>query len=188
MPTRQFRPILPVICLQTVVSEYLCSKGSQSVPGDYDVIGYTCAIFATIFTALNIVVMRKCREVHFSVVVLQLSLWTLMLSGAALMLFGHRHSLGALVHRTWWEWGLAVAVSLLGLTGQVLVAQALRLEGAGKVSVTRSLDIVLAFILQVFIFGEYPDWMSILGATLVLICVVGIGLEEQVYYIAGILP
>ncbi|XP_049776215.1 solute carrier family 35 member G1-like isoform X1 [Schistocerca cancellata] len=160
----------------------------KSGPDVYDVIGYTCAIFATIFTALNIVVMRKCKDVHFSVVVLQLSIWSLIMSAGTLLTLGHRHDIGVLIHRTWYEWLLAVAVSVLGLTGQVLVAKALNLEGAGKVSVTRSLDIVLAFILQVFAFGDYPDWESILGALMVLVCVVGIGLEEHVYYIAGILP
>lgn len=42
-------------------------------------------------------------------------------------------------------------MSGFGLAGQVLVARALGLEGAGKVAVTRSLDIILAFVLQVSI-------------------------------------
>ncbi|XP_067010576.2 solute carrier family 35 member G1 [Anabrus simplex] len=151
----------------------------------YDMVGYACAITATLFTALNMVVMRKCKDVHFAVVVFQLSAWSLLVASILLATLGHHHNLA---HHNWFEWGMAVVVSILGLSGQVLVAQALGMEGAGKVAVTRSLDIVLAFVLQVFAFGEIPDWMSILGASLVLVCVLGMGLESQVQYLAGLVP
>ena len=50
----------------------------------YDVLGYSSAVLATIFMALNIVVIRKCKDVHFSIVVLQLSTWSLIFSGILL--------------------------------------------------------------------------------------------------------
>lgn len=68
------------------------------------------------------------------------------------------------------------------------MAQALGLEGAGKVAVIRSLDIILAFILQVTVFGEVPDWMSGLGATAVLLCVVGMTFEQQIKQIVDRIP
>lgn len=71
-------------------------------------------------------------------------------------------------------------MSILGLSGQVLVARALGMEGAGTVAVIRSLDIILAFILQVTVFGEVPDWMSGLGAAAVLLCVIGMTFEKQI--------
>jgi len=72
--------------------------------------------------------------------------------------------------------------------GQVLVAKALGMEGAGKVAVIRSLDIVLAFILQVAVFNEMPDWMSGLGATAVLMCVTGMTFEPQITNLFSRIP
>jgi drug/metabolite transporter (DMT)-like permease len=134
--------------------------------------------------ALNIVVMRKCKDVHFSVVVLHLSLWSLAVSISVLA--SRQHQL--LLVATPRDWGLAALVSVLGLSGQVLVAKALGKEGAGRVAVTRSLDIVLAFLLQVFAFAEVPDLLSVSGALLVLLSVLAMGLEEHVLYWASLVP
>lgn len=188
-PCGFFRTLIVCLLLTGVV---LISKPPfifQSFAHEYDVFGYLCALGATVFTALNIVVMRKCKDVHFSVVVLQLSLWSLLVSSAVLGSAGHKHheALLAAPHGPL-EWGMAVLVSVLGLTGQVLVAKALGMEGAGRVAVTRSLDIVLAFVLQVFAFGEVPDLLSISGALLVLLCVLGMGLEEHILYLASLVP
>nr|CAD7443313.1 unnamed protein product [Timema bartmani] len=189
----------------------------------YDVVGYACAVTATLFTAFNMVVMRKCKDVHFSVVVLQLSSWSLLVAGVLLGALGRHHGEIIVPPRGLLQWGLAVVVSVFGLSGQathasgdvavpyihlaciltlsslqrrngtahaapVLVARALSLEGAGRVAVTRSLDIILAFLLQVFVFGEIPDWLSVLGASFVLVCVIGMGLEEHIHYLASLVP
>ena len=77
---------------------------------------------------------------------------------------------------------------MFGLSGQVLVARALGMEGAGTVAVIRSLDIILAFILQVTVFGEVPDWMSGLGATAVLLSVSLMTFEKQVKQIIDKIP
>lgn len=79
-------------------------------------------------------------------------------------------------------------MSVLGLSGQILVARALGMEGAGKVAVIRSLDIILAFILQVTVFGEVPDWMSGLGATAILLCVAGMTFEKHIKEIVDKIP
>ena len=154
---------------------------------EYDLIGYMCAITATVFTALNIVVMRKCKEVHFSVLVLNLSIWAFVISGSLSAYLGH--ILGDVrLPDGWLQWVLVMFVAICGLSGQMLVAKALTLEGAGKVAVTRSLDMVLAFLIQVFIFGDVPDWLSILGAVFVLICVMGMGLEAQIHRASAQIP
>jgi drug/metabolite transporter (DMT)-like permease len=161
----------------------------QTFSQDYDVFGYLSALGATLFMALNIVIMRKCKDVHFSVVVLHLSLWSLVVSATLLAtLRQHHHQQVFVVPHGFYEWGLAVLVTVFGLSGQVLVAKALGKEGAGRVAVTRSLDIVLAFFLQVFAFGEVPDLLSISGAVLVLLCVLAMGMEERILYWASLVP
>lgn len=158
----------------------------RTVP--YDVMGYVYAILATLFTAMNIVVMRKCVDVHYSSIVFVLSVWSLI---AAIFFFfviseNHKHRFD--LPHDWWEWGQIMAVAITGLTGQVLVAKALKIEGAGKVSVTRSLDIILAYIAQIYCFGEIPTETSIVGAVLVLVSVICMGFEREIYGICDIIP
>lgn len=123
--------------------------------------------------------MRKCKDIHYSVVVLSLSFWALICSVGLLSI---TYAIGEELAfpDSPREWILTAFVSSLGLMGQVLVARALGMEGAGKVAVVRSLDIILAFILQVTVFHEVPDWMSGLGATAVLLCVCGMTFEAQI--------
>jgi drug/metabolite transporter (DMT)-like permease len=116
---------------------------------NYDGLGYSAAILGALFTAINIVVMRRCKEVHFSVLVLHFSAWSLLIASVLANIHGPWTSGGHLHNASLFHWGLAFLVGITGLLGQVLLARALSMEGAGKVAVTRSLDIVLAFALQV---------------------------------------
>jgi len=111
--------------------------------------GYSAAILCAFFTAINIVLIRKCKDVHFSVVVLHYSVWSLKMALVLVLLHGPLSSGGPLLEATPLQWGMAVLVGVTGLIGQVLLARALHLEGAGKVAVARSIDIVFAFVLQV---------------------------------------
>lgn len=157
--------------------------GPDLLPGEsetYNVIGYCCALFGTLFTAMNIVVMRKCKDVHFSVVVFQFSFWSLIISTIILMV-NSRGGAPDVPDQSRFEWLLVVLVAVFGLSGQILVAIALAHEGAGRVAVTRSMDIVLAYVLQVVIFNEVPDWTSVMGAGMVMVCVVGMGVEDVVH-------
>ncbi|KAG7204033.1 hypothetical protein KM043_001892 [Ampulex compressa] len=154
----------------------------------YNLMGYMCAILATVFTALNIVVMRKCIVIHYSIIVLNLSGWSFLV--AILFLFvlsnGHEQRFGAPMD--FFTWGQIIMVALTGLLGQVLVTNALKIEGAGKVSVTRSLDIILAFLIQVYFFGEQPTSTSIVGAVLIILSVICMGFEKEIYGICDFIP
>jgi len=183
----------------------------------YDILGYACALCGTLFTAINIVVMRKCKDVHYSVVVFQFSFWSLVISSIILALSGEWE----IPDNTTQEWVLCVLVAIFGVSGQILVAIALGHEGAGRVAVTRSLDIVLAYVLQVgfqpsthaptdsllsstafknikekdspsyfqvLIFGDVPEWRSVLGAVMVIFCVIGMGLEDVIHHLFTSVP
>jgi len=43
-------------------------------------------------------------------------------------------------------------------------------------------------VFQVLIFGEVPDWRSLMGATMVMVCVVGMGLEDVAHRLFTSLP
>jgi len=150
----------------------------------YNILGYVAALSGTLFTAFNIVVMRKCKDVHYSVVVFQFSFWSLVISSIILGFTGEID----MPANTLQEWGLVFLVAIFGVSGQILVAIALSHEGAGRVAVTRSLDIVLAYILQVTIFSEIPDWKSMIGACMVITCVIGMGLEDVIHRVFNSVP
>ena len=119
--------------------------GESEEEETYNILGYCAALCGTLFTAMNIVVMRKCKDVHFSVVVFQFSFWSLVISSVILFACGEL----SVPSETVRDWILIFLVGIFGLSGQILVAVALTHEGAGRVAVTRSLDIVLAYVLQV---------------------------------------
>ena len=55
-----------------------------------------------------------------------------------------------------------------------------RYESAGVVSVTRSMDIAVAYVIQITWFGDIPVWTSILGAFVVILAVFTMAMEEGV--------
>lgn len=150
--------------------------------------GYICAILATIFTALNIVIMRKCSEVHYSVLVFNLSFWILLSSIIFYFTVSEVKNHIKLIPLDVITWILILLVAVSGLTGQILVTKALKIEGAGKVSVTRSLDIILAYIIQVYFFNDVPNSSSIAGASLILASVMAMGFEKEIYQICDYIP
>lgn len=79
-------------------------------------------------------------------------------------------------------------VALTGLIGQVLVTKALKIEGASKVSVTRSLDIILAYVIQVYLFGEKSTSTSLIGAILIIFSVICMGFEKEIYAVCDFIP
>jgi len=69
-------------------------------------------------------------------------------------------------------WALLIAIGFCGICDQYFMTLALHYESAGPVSVTRALNIVLAFVWDILIFSVSFDWTSIMGACLVTSCVV----------------
>ncbi|XP_003702680.2 solute carrier family 35 member G1 isoform X2 [Megachile rotundata] len=154
----------------------------------YNLMGYVCAILATVFTALNIVIMRKCSEIHYSTIIFNLSWWSLVTAVFFYFTVSEHHEQIPKLPVDWITWSKILLVAVTGLSGQILVTNALKIEGAGKVSVTRSLDIILAYIVQVYFFGDRPTSTSIVGALLVIAAVVCMGFEKEIYGICDFIP
>ncbi|XP_076667500.1 solute carrier family 35 member G1 isoform X2 [Andrena cerasifolii] len=154
----------------------------------YNIIGYVFAILATLFTALNIVIMRKCSEIHYSAIIFTLSWWALVTAVFFFFVLSEKHQQNLRLPDDWYTWGRILLVAFTGLCGQVLVTKALKIEGAGKVSVTRSLDIILAYIVQIYFFGDQPSSTSIAGAFLIIVSVICMGFEKEIYGICDFIP
>ena len=93
-------------------------------------------------------------------------------SGASRMLF----SLESLSPT---DWGVLLMISALGVLAYLAMTQALKLTSPTSVSVLRALEIILAYVCQIAVMGQYPNLISIGGAVLVIASVVGIAVEEK---------
>uniref|UniRef100_A0A0K2T8K4 EamA domain-containing protein n=2 Tax=Lepeophtheirus salmonis TaxID=72036 RepID=A0A0K2T8K4_LEPSM len=145
---------------------------------EYDMVGYGAALGGTILTASNFVCMRKLRDVHFSVLIFAFSVMSCVMSSCIVPLVG-----SFVLPETIEEWVYAVLVGVFGLLGQSLLALALKYETAGVVSVTRSMDIAVAYVIQIVWFGDIPLWTSILGAFVVILAVFTMAMETAFLHI-----
>ena len=53
------------------------------------------------------------------------------------------------------------------------------------VSVTRSMDIAVAYVIQITWFGDIPLWTSLLGAFVVILAVFTMAMEDAVLALLG---
>lgn len=132
-------------------------------------------MLGTLLTASNFVCMRRLREVHFSVLIFAFSLMSAAMSAVMVSAVASFK-----LPKTPEEWIWSVMVGVFGLCGQSLLAVALRYETAGVVSVTRSMDIAVAYIIQITWFGDIPLWTSVLGAFVVILAVFTMAMEDAV--------
>ena len=75
-------------------------------------------------------------------------------------------------------WWLLVATAFLGAGAQICINRGLQLEKAGPATSMRFLDIILSYVWQVWILHEHTDAYSIVGATLVSVCLIMMGMKK----------
>ncbi|KAG0027974.1 hypothetical protein BGZ81_005137 [Podila clonocystis] len=75
-------------------------------------------------------------------------------------------------------WTGLVALGVAAFVGQVLLNSGLQLSPLGPGTLMRMNDIVFAFIFQITVQHEHPDLTSYLGASLVMMCTAGMGLNK----------
>ena len=78
-----------------------------------------------------------------------------------------------------WLW--LVSTGFLGAGAQMCINRGLQLEKAGPATSMRFMDIVLSYVWQVMILHESVDTFSIIGATLVSLCLILIGFKKWWY-------
>lgn len=75
-------------------------------------------------------------------------------------------------------WWLIISTVFLGGGAQICINRGLQLEMAGPATSMRFLDIVLSYVWQVCIIRDPTDAYSIIGAILVSICLMLIGIKK----------
>lgn len=77
------------------------------------------------------------------------------------------------------DWILLIVISALGVLAYLTMTESLKSISPTSVSVLRALEIILAFICQISFMGQMPNLLCISGASLVILSVVGIAVEEK---------
>ncbi|XP_053441154.1 solute carrier family 35 member G1 [Nycticebus coucang] len=57
-----------------------------------------------------------------------------------------------------------ILIGLFGLGAQVFLTKGLQIEKAGLVAITKTMDVVFAFIFQIIFFNDVPTWWTVGGA------------------------
>lgn len=170
-----------VILIITLIGVVLISRptfifgGRDEEEGTLRIEGTIVAVIASLFTAMNFIVIRKLPKTPaaviinaFSVIAITFGILTLVITRN--LVPGKGGLLGEMVYApsSLHEIGCLVGNGVCGVLGQFCLTVALKVEEAGLVSLARTIDIVLAFVFQViWLPEEVVEWTSVLGAVIV---------------------
>jgi len=146
----------------------------------YDVLAYSFAIGAQVMSAFGIVLLKLiARRVKKSVSMLFIGLATTICAGVGLAALGKPslllHDPQLAVH----DWLLAISIALLGMAQQYGLIWAVAFESPSVVTSVRSLQILMAFGVQVVVFNQQPLLTDLVGALLILCTIFAITLEKS---------
>ncbi|GAB0099227.1 solute carrier family 35 member G1 [Sergentomyia squamirostris] len=147
----------------------------QMLDTTYDLWGPVAALSSTLFGANAYVLLRALKGLHFSVIMTNFGAFGLAYTTAVSWGTGTLCLPPCGMDRL-----LVVALALFSFLGQILLTISLQLEHCGPVAIARSADIVFAFFWQVIFFREVPNIYSLLGALLVISCVILTGMRKWV--------
>ncbi|XP_030629982.1 solute carrier family 35 member G1 [Chanos chanos] len=155
---------------------FLFGYDVSGIEGDYSnhIKGTAAAFAGAVGAACTMVVLRKLgKSVHYF-----LSVWYYAVIGlieCVITLF---------ILNEWtlpncgWDRFNLMAIGLLGIGGQTFLTKALQIEKAGPVALMRTMDVVLAFILQFLFLNRKPTWWSLGGALCVVSSTSGVALRK----------
>lgn len=175
-------PITKIKCLTSATSilgVFILAKPEfvfgfdPTITIEHRVEGIGLAVVSALGMAFATIYIRKLKSAPTCVIVMWHSLVSII-AGSVLL-----YTLNAFVlPRDYISWFILIAIGVLGICGQFLLTTALKHEGAGPVSVTNTLTIVLAFVWEIILFHESPQSTSFIGAILVSSSVIILALDK----------
>ena len=156
-------------------------NGDDVIHNDqYNPLGYITALFGGFFAALVIILLRKAGTLGVHTLQLLFS-WCCfgLISSVA---FGF--TLGALVEGTWAfpsdreTWFYIFGTCAVGTMAHALFNYAGMFAPAGLCALVRSTDILWAYMIEVVVFEESPQFSTIAGVVLILVSLTMIAIEK----------
>ncbi|KAI8141581.1 hypothetical protein BJV82DRAFT_518116 [Fennellomyces sp. T-0311] len=175
-PFRWFEGLCVTLCLSGAVlvtkPGFLFGNDSTSHGhGSERPLAVLAALFGALLTAVAYCTIRKVGKaahflvhtIYFGVIACLISLPTLFTLQTFIKPEG------------WRQYGGLLMTGISAFVGQCLLSKGLQLAPAGPASVMRMNEVVLAFLFGIFIFQEYPDVLSVLGAIIILATTTALG-------------
>ena len=147
--------------------------GSQFILSDNRIPGLLSAIMGAFGNAMAIITLRKLKTAAVSVVVIWYSMAIIVTTLITLIIWKQFNW-----PMDWQTWALLLAIGVSGVCDQYFMTIALRYETAGPASIARTVTIVLAFIWDVLVLNTRFDWNAAVGASLVSVGVIVLGLYK----------
>ena len=140
------------------------------------IFGSLLACAGALLAAITFTIMRKIgKTIHYLTQVFYFTIFALTLTSTLTSAL------------QWWsppncrqDRLLLLAIGVLDCFGQLFKTRAFQIEKAGYVSVMRTNDVTIAFILQFVILNTKPVWTSILGALLIILSSVAINIRKWI--------
>ena len=142
-------------------------------------IGVVLALSTAVMGAMANVCIATCEKVSSKVMVFYSGLGGVLISFICSAFDEEKNivfNIFTVPTNTWLLLGL---VGLLGVIGHFSLTRSLRLIPPTTVAVLRSLEIVLAYIVQALVMREIPNGLSVTGSGLVLVSVLAFALEQM---------
>ncbi|XP_076821525.1 solute carrier family 35 member G1-like [Clavelina lepadiformis] len=126
-------------------------------------LGRLSALLGALTASVSFIALRTLPKVHFVIPIFYFSvIGVTATSVISISTQSFPLQLNAL------PWMYAFFVGVCGISGQILMTVAFQTENAGPVSIIRQLDLVFAYLLQTVIFHDFLNYLSVLGALLIM--------------------
>lgn len=144
------------------------------------VIGYSLILFGTLALSSTFIFVKKLtnKNIHFSIIVFYFSLIGFIVS----VVISSGLFLAGVAHETWdlgkqfvlRDIALGLLAGLCAMLGHVCFTLAIATETANKIALFRTLDILIAYLLEFFILKTMPQILSLVGSCFILMGVLTI--------------
>ncbi|XP_074602357.1 solute carrier family 35 member G1-like [Brevipalpus obovatus] len=143
-------------------------------------LGLSCGLASALTGSFNFLIVRQIKHVHH-LIILSNYAWVAAIGMAVITYFMDGFGLPKDDKAPW----CLMMMGMLSFYGQVLFTKALQVEEAGIIAVVRSsCELILAFVFQVTLFHQIPDFSTVLGALLVVVAVLLTSLRKYIITLA----
>ena len=155
---------------------HLFSTGEDTIKSSLPIYGYIAAFSALFGFSLTTLVRKKLSDkVHFSVIIFSCSMVSIPGCLVAIPLVSSFS-----IPSNWTDFIYGILVGVFCASGIMFAMLAFRRLPAGMVSILRSMEIAMAYLIGILMFNDPPDIASLIGASAVMLSVIFITQEEIV--------
>lgn len=141
-------------------------------------VGVGLALGSSITDGFLNVVINCCQQVNSLVLLWWTALCSLIVSIVSITIDGNARILSPdIVNIPYTEWVAYFCMALSGMLAYFCMTKSLQMIDPTIVAFIRSLEIILAYIVQFAIIGDVPNTLSLIGASIVLLCVTAMTLQ-----------